>query len=70
MENYPLRNLVNEPLTLIITSTFGSGEAPDNGKVSYFGRVCSTLSYFCHLTFESNSALILFYSHSMTTLLK
>jgi len=34
MEDYDLNNLSSESMLLIVTSTFGNGEAPDNGKVS------------------------------------
>lgn len=33
MEDYSFENLTSETLLLIVTSTFGNGEAPDNGKV-------------------------------------
>lgn len=36
MDEYPMKRLTNEKLTLVVTSTFGSGEAPDNGKVSHY----------------------------------
>jgi len=33
MEDYDFDNIVKESLLLIVASTFGNGEAPDNGKV-------------------------------------
>lgn len=33
MENYDFDELSKESLLLVISSTFGNGEAPDNGKV-------------------------------------
>lgn len=33
MQDYDFNNLANETFVLIVTSTFGNGESPDNGKV-------------------------------------
>lgn len=33
MEDYNFDDLANESFLLIVASTFGNGEAPDNGKV-------------------------------------
>jgi len=36
MQNYdPVKSLKNENLLLIVTSTFGNGDPPDNGKVKF-----------------------------------
>ena len=34
MDKYDTKMLRNESLLILITSTFGNGEAPDNGKVA------------------------------------
>ncbi len=34
MEDYDFDGIENESLLLVVTSTFGNGEAPENGKVS------------------------------------
>ena len=36
MENYDFDDIIKESLLLVISSTFGNGEAPDNGKVTIF----------------------------------
>jgi sulfite reductase alpha subunit-like flavoprotein len=36
MEDYDFDGIENESLLLIVTSTFGNGEAPENGKASLF----------------------------------
>ena len=33
MENYHLAELQHETLVLFVTSTFGNGDPPENGKV-------------------------------------
>lgn len=33
MEDYDFANIYNEKCVLIVASTFGNGEAPDNGQV-------------------------------------
>jgi sulfite reductase alpha subunit-like flavoprotein len=49
MEDYDFDNIVKESLLLIVASTFGNGEAPDNGKViikkSFISSVCDIKSY-------------------------
>ena len=36
MEDYNFPDIENEQCIMIITSTFGNGEAPDNGLVNHF----------------------------------
>ncbi len=36
MDDYEIENLEQESLVVIVTSTFGNGEGPDNGKVGLF----------------------------------
>ena len=33
MQNYSMEELANEQLVLVVTSTFGNGDSPMNGKV-------------------------------------
>ena len=48
MDKYDVSRLKNESLLLIVTSTFGNGEAPDNGKV------CLLLIITSHPVYISN----------------
>lgn len=34
MNDYDIANLEHESLLLVVTSTFGNGDAPDNGEVN------------------------------------
>ncbi len=34
MEDYDIQNLEYESLVLVVTSTFGNGDPPENGEVS------------------------------------
>lgn len=36
MADYDVKNLGRESLLIIVTSTFGNGEGPENGEVSPF----------------------------------
>ena len=36
MSDYDVENLERESLVIILTSTFGNGEGPENGEVSPF----------------------------------
>ena len=36
MNDYDLVNLGNESLVLIVTSTFGNGDSPENGEVEFW----------------------------------
>lgn len=36
MRDYDLAELLNENLVLIVTSTFGNGDPPENGEVIKF----------------------------------
>ncbi len=36
MSDYDVENLERESLVIIVTSTFGNGEGPENGEVSPF----------------------------------
>ena len=35
MDKYDIVNLEHEALVLVVTSTFGNGDPPENGEVSY-----------------------------------
>ena len=37
MEEYSYPDIENEQLVLIVTSTFGNGDPPENGEVNCFG---------------------------------
>ena len=39
MEEYSYPDIENEQLVLIVTSTFGNGDPPENGEVNCFGCV-------------------------------
>lgn len=41
MEDYKASELRNEKFIIMVTSTFGSGEPPDNGKVGW--KFCFTI---------------------------
>ena len=36
MADYDVKNIEGESLMIIVTSTFGNGEGPENGVVSFF----------------------------------
>ena len=36
MADYDVMNLEHEALVMIVTSTFGNGEGPENGEVSLY----------------------------------
>ena len=36
MTDYDVKNIEGESLMIIVTSTFGNGEGPENGVVSFF----------------------------------
>jgi len=42
MDMYDVSRLGGEELLFIVTSTFGNGEAPENGKVLYSKRKISS----------------------------
>ena len=43
MDEYEFINIDNEDLLLIVASTFGNGNPPDNGKV----RILDSLQFLC-----------------------
>lgn len=48
MDMYDVSRLGGEELLFIVTSTFGNGEAPENGKVLYSERKFQVI-YFCSI---------------------
>lgn len=42
MDEYDIINIEHETLILVVTSTFGNGDPPENGEVKYFAL--STIS--------------------------
>ena len=49
MSNYDVINLEHEALVLIVTSTFGNGDPPENGEVIICGQLieCRPLAAVC-----------------------
>ena len=39
MADYEIADLKREELLLVITSTFGNGDPPENGKVYYYDKL-------------------------------
>lgn len=46
MEDYDMDNLLREECVLVVTSTFGNGEAPDNGRVRDLFIFTSNILYW------------------------
>lgn len=42
MDEYNICDLEKETLLLVVTSTFGNGDSPGNGKVMFTSEVCET----------------------------
>ena len=40
MADYDISNIEHEALLLVITSTFGNGDPPENGEVKMFHKRC------------------------------
>lgn len=49
MEDYDITSIEHEALLLVVTSTFGNGDPPENGVVSttYFYNALFDISYSC-----------------------
>jgi len=59
MEDYEVDLLKEEQCVMVITSTFGNGESPDNGKVSVWRRLLKFVLYYTLLS-NSNMKLAKF----------
>lgn len=60
MKDYDPSNLPHEKLMLIVTSTFGNGDPPENGVVRYDNKILiMTDLYKQTFTFEISQLLIL-----------
>uniref|UniRef100_A0A8V5HGY7 Nitric oxide synthase n=1 Tax=Melopsittacus undulatus TaxID=13146 RepID=A0A8V5HGY7_MELUD len=44
MDEYNIHDLEKETLLLVVTSTFGNGDSPNNGKVIFTSEVCMVLN--------------------------
>lgn len=44
MDEYNICDLEKETLLLVVTSTFGNGDSPGNGKVMFTSELCMRLS--------------------------
>lgn len=44
MDEYNICDLEKETLLLVVTSTFGNGDSPNNGKVIFTSGVCMSLN--------------------------
>lgn len=44
MDEYNICDLEKETLLLVVTSTFGNGDSPANGKVMFTSEVCMRLN--------------------------
>ena len=52
MQDYNIALLQNETMLLVVTSTFGNGDTPDNGAVKY-------LSFIKNYTITINNSLFI-----------
>ena len=58
MEDYEFSHLEYEELLFVVTSTFGNGDAPENGEVKMrFLRQITHSSFFCNKINKSISSL-------------
>ena len=49
MDSYDIISLEHESLVLVITSTFGNGDPPENGEVSPTLRIVREVSHNCFI---------------------
>lgn len=46
MDDYDMSSIEHEALLLVVASTFGNGDPPENGQVRYTLNVLSANEYF------------------------